>query len=113
MMNNENMEVMNISVEETNNFESRYGRKPEEKLESRKELINKIRSLDFAVVELSLYLDTHNTDRKALNLHKEYSEALKELKEKYEKLYGPLSFYCPDNKWRWVQNPWPWERGNF
>ena len=48
----------------------------EEIKESRKELINKIRSLDFAIVELAEYLDTHNTDKNALKLHKEYATAL-------------------------------------
>lgn len=85
----------------------------EEKTESRRELINKIRSLDFAIVELAQYLDTHNTDKNALKLHREYANALKELKDKYQKKYGPLSINFPCNKWRWIEEPWPWERGNF
>ena len=38
---------------------------------------------------------------------------LKDLKDKYQKVYGPLSIYYPCNKWRWLEEPWPWERGNF
>ena len=45
-------------------------------------MLNKIRSLDFAVVELAEYLDTHNDDKKALNLYKEYAKKLKELKDR-------------------------------
>ena len=85
----------------------------EEKQESRRELINKIRSLEFAIIELAEYLDTHNTDKNALKLHREYANALHELKEKYQKKYGPLTINFPCNKWRWIEEPWPWERGNF
>lgn len=79
----------------------------------RKEMIMKIRELDFAVVELSEYLDTHPDDYRAICIHKEYCRKLKDLKDKYQKVYGPLSIYYPCNKWRWLEEPWPWERGNF
>ena len=85
----------------------------EEKQESRREMINKIHSLDFAIVELAEYLDTHNNDKKAIALHKEYANKLRDLMDKYQKVYGPLSIKFPCNKWRWIEEPWPWERGNF
>ena len=52
-------------------------------------------------------------DERALCLHNSYCKTLKELKDKYQKLYGPLSIYYPCNKWRWLEEPWPWEGGNF
>ena len=79
----------------------------------REEMIMKIKELDFAVIELALYLDTHPDDRKALCLHNTYTKQLKDLKDKYQKVYGPLDFYYPCNKWRWLEQPWPWERGNY
>ncbi len=79
----------------------------------REEIMMKIKELNFAVIELGLYLDTHPEDKKALCLHNHYSKDLKELKDKYEKMYGPLTIYYPCNKWRWLEEPWPWERGNF
>ena len=81
--------------------------------ENRREMINQIRSLDFAINELALYLDTHPDDQKALCLHKKYCKECKELKDKYQKVYGPLTINYPCNKWRWLEEPWPWERGNF
>ena len=84
----------------------------EEKMEAKEEMLKQIRCLDFAVVELAEYLDTHNDDEKAIMLHKEYATKLHDLKEKYQKIYGPLSIYFPCNKWRWIEEPWPWERGN-
>ena len=44
------------------------------------------------------------------------NETLKEyvnLKDKYQRVYGPLTINYPCNKWRWLEEPWPWERGNF
>lgn len=79
----------------------------------RREMMDKIRGLNFAIIELGLYLDTHPEDEKALCLHREYAKELKELKDKYQKIYGPLSIYYPCKKWRWLEEPWPWERGNF
>lgn len=81
--------------------------------EVRHEMMQKIKSYNFAIIELALYLDTHPDDQKALCLHREYAKKLKELTDKYQKVYGPLSINFPCNKWRWLEEPWPWERGNF
>ncbi len=80
---------------------------------SREEMLNKIRSLKFSIIELALYLDTHVDDEKALCLHNYYAKRYRELCDKYQKLYGPLSIEFPCNSWRWLEGPWPWERGNF
>ena len=79
----------------------------------REEMIMKIKELDFAVIELALYLDTHPEDRRALCLHRNYAREVKDLKDKYQKVYGPLTINYPCNKWRWLEEPWPWERGNY
>ena len=73
---------------------------------TREEMIQQIRCLSFAVVELAEYLDTHVNDEKALCLHREYATRLHELKEKYQKVYGPLTINFPCNKWRWIEEPW-------
>ena len=79
----------------------------------REQMLMQIRELNFAVIELGLYLNTHPEDQKALCLHRKYAKELKELMDKYQKVYGPLSIYFPCNKWRWLEEPWPWERGNY
>lgn len=78
----------------------------------REKMLHEIKALNFAVIELSLYLDTHPDDQRALCFHRKYTNELKELKDKFQKIYGPLTFYFPCNKWRWLEEPWPWERGN-
>ena len=81
--------------------------------QTRREMIHQIKCYNFAVIELGLYLDTHPDDAKAICLHNKYCKELKELKDAYQKVYGPLSIYYPCNKWRWLEEPWPWERGNY
>ena len=81
--------------------------------ETRAEMMKKIREYNFAVIELALYLDTHPDDAKALCLYREYAKNLKDISDKYQKVYGPLTIYFPCNKWRWLEEPWPWERSDL
>lgn len=78
---------------------------------SKKELMNKVQSLAFAINDLALYLDTHPGDEKAVELHKQYAKKYRNTYEEYQRKYGPLSIFCPCNSWRWISSPWPWEGG--
>ena len=78
---------------------------------SRNEMLKQIKCLNFAIVDLSLYLDTHPNDKKALCLHNKYCKDLKTIESMYQKVYGPLTIKYPCNKWRWIEEPWPWEGG--
>lgn len=80
---------------------------------TRAEMLNEIKCLAFAIQELALYLDTHPDDEKALCLHNKYCREYRDLTDKYQKVYGPLTINCPCNKWRWLEEPWPWEGGMF
>lgn len=72
----------------------------------RADMMKQIKCLGFAIVDLAQYLDTHPDDRKALCLHREYCNQLEELKDKYQRVFGPLSIFYPCNKWRWLEEPW-------
>ncbi len=74
---------------------------------AKEEMLQQIRCYEFAINELALYLDTHPQDDKALCLHRKYCREAKELKDKYQKVYGPLTINFPCNKWRWIEEPWP------
>ena len=65
--------------------------------------------VNIAIIELGLYLDTHPDDEKALCLHNEYAKRFKVLEDQYQRMYGPLSIMFPCRKWRWLEEPWPWE----
>jgi spore coat protein JB len=77
----------------------------------REEMLEEIKCCAFAIQELTLYLDTHPDDEKALCLHNKYCREYRELTDKYQKMYGPLTNKFPCNKWRWIEEPWPWEGG--
>ena len=77
------------------------------KNDTRRELADKIKCYQFAVIELALYLDVNPDDEKALCLHRKYCKELKDLQDKYQKVYGPLTINFPCNKWRWIEEPWP------
>lgn len=79
----------------------------------RSEILQNIMCYKFAINDLALYLDTHPEDQKALCLHREYSKVLRDLTDKYQKVFGPLTIEFPCNKWRWLEQPWPWERGMY
>lgn len=78
---------------------------------TREEMLHQIKCYAFAIQELALYLDTHPDDEKALCLHNKYCREYKDLTDKYQKVYGPLTINYPCNKWRWLEEPWPWEGG--
>lgn len=81
--------------------------------QSRASLLHEIMSLNFAINDLVLYLDTHPTDSRAINMHSEYSEKVIELTQKYQKLYGPLTVNFSSETWDWIDQPWPWERSAY
>lgn len=81
--------------------------------DTREEMLKKIKCYNFAVIELGLYLNTHPDDERAICLHNSYNKTLRDLKDKYQKVYGPLTIFYPCNKWRWLEEPWPWEGGMF
>ena len=65
----------------------------------------------FAAFDVQLYLDTHPNDRSALDLFDKYQKNAQKYKKEFEGMYGPLSSdSAMYGSWRWVEEPWPWER---
>lgn len=77
------------------------------------EWLHRLQAVQFALVELQLYLDTHPTDNKAKEQYTKFSDYLKNYIPLYEKQFGPLFQYGLSNDYKnnspWVQQPWPWE----
>lgn len=70
-----------------------------------------LQALEFVLVELGLYLDTHQGDTEAFELFKQYVALEKEAREKYEAMHGPLFQKAAANEksWAsWLKDPWPW-----
>lgn len=75
-------------------------------------LINSIQKLQFAAVELNLYLDNFPNNKEAKKKYEEISCKLNELINIYETKYGPIrnfgAAYVVDPI-SWTKQPWPWE----
>ncbi len=75
--------------------------------------VNRIHQLDFVLVELELYLDTHPADRKALTLRMEMKKRRTEALAAYEKEFGHYNETAAGTVageyWNWIKSPWPWE----
>lgn len=81
--------------------------------QSRKALLGQIRQLQFIIIELTLFLDTHPNDKAALDYHDNTVSKLNQLKKVYNRDYGMLTPADPSpGSWEWVESPWPWEK-NF
>lgn len=75
--------------------------------------LKKIMELDFALVDLGLYLNTHPEDNYALDLYNQIAKKADICRIDYEKKFGPLCSFRSCNKknfWQWIENPWPWEK---
>ena len=67
----------------------------------------------FAMYDLMLYLDTHPEDEEALTYYESLREEWKQARCAYVAQIGPLTFddVTGENKWTWINRPWPWEGG--
>ena len=62
-------------------------------------LLEEIQAIDFVIVELNLYLDTHPDDFEAIKQFNDTTEKSMLLKIEFEKKFGPLmnfgrSYFC-------------------
>lgn len=76
------------------------------------ELLHQLQAVDFVLVELTLYLDTHPDDHEAINQFNSFAKERNRLKKLYESQYGPLLQYGNSYStypWNWNETPWPWQ----
>lgn len=72
--------------------------------------LSELQALEFVLVELALYLDTHQDDQEAFALFQQYAALEKEGRARYEAMYGPLthSATAKGDHFAWLKDPWPW-----
>ena len=77
----------------------------------REDMLMQLQELDFALIELGLYLDVNDNDKVAIKVFNDYQMKAKELCKMYESKYGPRTFDSMQygNTWTWDNGPWPWE----
>lgn len=77
----------------------------------RKELLDILRAIDFALYDTILYLDAYPESEKALDFYNSLIEDRDVVRDEYQMKYGPLTAYenGSDTEWRWTDEPWPWQ----
>ena len=76
-----------------------------------KEIMRKLRAVDFALVETTLFLDAYPDNAEALAYYHELKKMHEELSTVYNSSCGPLTIFNneSENAWLWAKTPWPWE----
>ncbi len=75
-------------------------------------MLTELDSLEFALVDLNLYLDVYPDDREAIQLFNQYRIERQDLLNQYQNKYGPIlisSEALNQAPWMWDNRPWPWE----
>ena len=80
-----------------------------ENCRNREELMNQLMAYKFAINDMSLFLNTHPDDERALKYHNEYVCEFNKIKEEYERNYGSITFETEMDSWQWVSDRWPWD----
>lgn len=76
------------------------------------ELLEEIQTIDFVLVELTLYLDTHPEDQAAINQFNDCAHQSMVLKNKFQQMFGPLYQFgnsYSNYPFDWKDAPWPWQ----
>ncbi len=75
--------------------------------------LERLRELEFALLETNLYLDGHPNNRKALDFYKKTKAARDVAYDDYVKNVGPM--FAADVRqdyWSWINDPWPWQHSD-
>jgi spore coat protein JB len=74
--------------------------------------MEQLQKVDFALVELTLYLDTHPTDMQSVQQFNQLVQRRQQIAGEFEMKYGPLLQFGHSYSrfpWQWVNSPWPWQ----
>ena len=80
-------------------------------MDNKERLLNDINVIDFALVELTQYLDTHPYDCNAMEYFNHYARIKNQLMKDFSMKYYPLTKDLAESnkEWRWGMAPLPWE----
>lgn len=81
----------------------------------KKELLEWINIVSFAVDDVKLFLDTHPNCTEALEFFDEFKKQRVQALKEYAKYYGPLTLDTATTQmdyWKWINDPWPWQEGD-
>ena len=89
----------------------RFGTMPVNSCNNMKNARERLRAVEFAMVDTALYLDVYPDCRGALEHYHKLMKERDALVAVVNKTYGPLTIgdVQSDDRWNWVDGPWPWE----
>ena len=72
--------------------------------------LTELQALEFVVLELGTYLDTHPDDSEAFSLFKQFTAMERAARANYEAKFGPLTreAAASSDSYTWLRDPWPW-----
>ena len=78
---------------------------------NREKMLRELQELDFRMIDLRLYLNTHPFETKAVEEFNMASKKYNAMKIHFEKMYGPITLRGEDytTPWEWIEGPWPWQ----
>lgn len=74
--------------------------------------MSELQALDFVLVELTLYLDTHPDDQATIAQFSQFQHRRASIMQQFEAAFGPLRHYGASSigkNWTWSDGPWPWQ----
>jgi spore coat protein JB len=81
----------------------------------REQLYHDIGVIDFVIIEMTEYLDTHPSDREAMEYLSHYVRMKNQAMREYAMKYEPLRISDTDsgsqNEWKWATTDFPWKGG--
>lgn len=75
-------------------------------------LLEELQAIDFVLLDLTLYLDTHPNDYQSIQQFNHCAKQRKKIAKQFESQYGPLLQYghsYSNYPWDWDDAPWPWQ----
>ena len=82
-------------------------------MSNQEQLLHDIGIVNFVLVELTLYLDTHPHDRNAMEYFNHYNKMRNQMEREFSQKYYPLNLSLVEcgSEWSWGSAPLPWEGG--
>ena len=78
---------------------------------NQEQMLRYIGIVDFVLVELMEYLDTHHFDRNAMEYFNHYARIKNQMSKEFAQRYFPLTVNLAEcnKEWSWGAAPLPWE----
>lgn len=80
-------------------------------MNNKEQMLKDISIVDFVMIELTLYLDTHPFDRNAMEYFNHYARIRQQMMKEFAQKYYPLTKDLAESnkEWKWGSAPLPWE----